>query len=60
MNHAVFCVPPISFESCKEKMLLRAVTMRYIAQIHLSRGTRERSTMVPVRTVNSLSQSRQR
>src|ERR1019366_10546393 len=59
-NHADFCVIPISLASCKLEMPLRAVTSRYIEYSHLCSGTLERSITVPVRTVKSNAQDRQR
>ena len=46
MNHAVFCVTPISFESWSDEMPLRAVTTKYMVYTHLLRGTWERSKTV--------------
>jgi len=40
-------------------MPLRAVTSKYMAYTHLSKGTLERSKIVPVRTVKSKLQALQ-
>ena len=60
MNHAVFCVTPISFPSCRLEMPLRAVTSKYMLYSHLWSGTFDRSKMVLVRIVKSKAQPRQR
>jgi hypothetical protein len=57
MNHAVFCVTPISRANWQLLIPLRLLVMSHAAENHLRSGKRLSSKIVPLRTENVLLQS---